>query len=111
MTSLRLDKLLWFLRLMKTRSLAQRVIGEGHIRRNGTRVGRAHEPVAVGDVLTVPIGSRVRVIEVLALPVRRGPASEAQACYRALDDGGLDDRGGLAVGAAPSSAGFGEPQP
>jgi len=27
----------------------------------------------------------VRVIEVLAIPARRGPAPEAQACYRFVD--------------------------
>ncbi|MGN6500090.1 MAG: RNA-binding S4 domain-containing protein, partial [Tsuneonella sp.] len=44
--------------------------------------------VREGDVLTVPLHAGVRVIEVLALPARRGPATEAQACYRVLDGGG-----------------------
>jgi ribosome-associated heat shock protein Hsp15 len=114
--SLRIDKLLWFLRLVKTRTLAQRLVAEGHVRRNGARIVRAHEPVAAGDVLAVPLGRGVRVIEVLALPARRGPASEAQACYRALDasraeDGGLDDDGGFALAAAPPCAGKEGPQP
>jgi ribosome-associated heat shock protein Hsp15 len=104
--TLRIDKLLWCLRLARTRTLAQRLVGEGHVRRNGARVGRSHEPVAVGDILTLPLGARVKVIEVLALPPRRGPADEAQACYRVLDDGN-----GLAVAAAPPSVASGEPQP
>lgn len=41
--------------------------------------------MAVGDILTVPLGNTVRLIEVLALPDRRGPAREAQTCYRMLD--------------------------
>lgn len=86
MAAVRIDKLLWFLRFSRSRSLAQAWIGEGHIRLNGRRVERAHQPVSVGDVLVIPLGSSVRVIEVVALPVRRGPAPEAQACYRALDD-------------------------
>lgn len=104
--SLRIDKLLWFLRLTKTRGLAQRLINEGHVRRNGTRVARSHEPVAAGDVLTLPVGGGVRVIEVLVLPARRGPATEAQACYRALDD-----PGGMVIAAAPPSAAPRKAQP
>jgi len=77
--------MLWFLRLAKTRSAAQRWIGEGHIRRNGERVTRQDQSVAVGDVLTLPLRSRVLPIEILALPSRRGPPAEARACYRPLD--------------------------
>jgi len=83
--SLRLDKLLWFLRLAKTRSIAQERVAAGHIRLNGRRVERAAQAVSIGDVLTLPLGSRVAVVEVLALPLRRGPAPEAQGCYRMLD--------------------------
>jgi ribosome-associated heat shock protein Hsp15 len=85
---MRIDKLLWYLRLAKTRSLAQTMAEEGHMRLNGRRVDRAHQKVAAGDVLTIPLGPRVRVIELLALPVRRGPAPEAQSCYRMLDERG-----------------------
>ena len=84
---MRIDKLLWQLRLTKTRGLAQALVGEGHVRRNGARVLRASQDVAVGDTLTVPLPGGVRVIELVALPTRRGPAAEAQACYRALDRG------------------------
>ncbi|MCA1662127.1 MAG: RNA-binding S4 domain-containing protein [Novosphingobium sp.] len=83
--SLRLDKALWYLRLAKTRALAQQRIAEGHVRINGRRAERSAQPVAAGDVLTLPLGARVAVVELLALPTRRGPAPEAQACYRALD--------------------------
>jgi ribosome-associated heat shock protein Hsp15 len=82
---MRIDKLLWFLRLAKSRAIAQSMAAEGHIRLNGRRIDRAHQKVAAGDVLTVPQANSVRVIELLALPVRRGPAPEAQSCYRVLD--------------------------
>ncbi|MDR2857093.1 MAG: RNA-binding S4 domain-containing protein [Novosphingobium sp.] len=85
---MRIDKLLWFLRLAKTRTLARAMAEEGHIRLNGRRVDRPHRKVAAGDVLTVPLGPEVRVIELLALPQRRGPAGEAQTCYRVLDESG-----------------------
>jgi ribosome-associated heat shock protein Hsp15 len=81
----RIDKLLWHLRLAKTRSLAQSLVAAGHVRRNGHRVLRASIDVAVGDTLTIPLPGGVRVIELVSLPLRRGPAEEAQACYRTLD--------------------------
>jgi ribosome-associated heat shock protein Hsp15 len=83
---MRADKLLWFLRLAKTRSVAQAMIEEGHARHNGRRLERSHAKIAVGDVLVLPLPAGVRVIEVLALPSRRGPANEARECYRVLDD-------------------------
>jgi ribosome-associated heat shock protein Hsp15 len=86
--TLRIDKALWFLRLTKTRGLAQQWVAAGHIRVNGRRVERSAHPLAPGDVVTFPFGTGARVIELVALPVRRGPAAEAQACYRALDPGG-----------------------
>ncbi|MBO0750355.1 MAG: RNA-binding S4 domain-containing protein [Porphyrobacter sp.] len=82
---MRLDRLLWHLRFARTRSAAQRWIAEGHIRRNGERVTRQDQAIAVGDVLTLPLRSKVLPIEILALPSRRGPAAEARACYRPLD--------------------------
>jgi ribosome-associated heat shock protein Hsp15 len=83
---MRIDKVLWFLRFAKTRTIAQAMAESGHIRCNGRRIERAHHRVARGDVLVVPLPAGVRVVEVLALPTRRGPASEAQACYRTLDE-------------------------
>ena len=73
--TLRFDKLVWHLRLAKTRSAAAAVAERGVARVNGRRVEKAHCPVAVGDVLTVPQGTgeraRVRVVRVLALPRAR----------------------------------------
>ena len=82
---MRIDKLLWFLRFAKTRGLAQKWVDEGHIRRNGKRVERTGQSTAIGDVLTLPLRDGVLVIELLALPNRRGPAAEARECYRVLD--------------------------
>lgn len=82
---MRIDKLLWYLRLARTRPIAQAMVEAGHIRLNGRRVERSHTRVAVGDVLVVPLGLGVRVLEILLLPSRRGPAPEAQGCYRVLD--------------------------
>ncbi|MPT47614.1 MAG: RNA-binding S4 domain-containing protein [Sphingobium sp.] len=80
----RIDKYLWFVRLTKSRSIAQNMAQRGIIRLNGRRIDRAHSPVRVGDLLTLPQGDRIIVIRILQLPHRRGPASEAQNCYEEL---------------------------
>lgn len=79
--SLRIDKILWHLRLSKSRSLAQALVAQGHIRINGRRVEKPSVEVKVGDALTIPRGNAVLAIRILAIPPRRGPAPEAQACY------------------------------
>ncbi|WP_415921018.1 RNA-binding S4 domain-containing protein [Tateyamaria sp. SN6-1] len=78
---LRLDKWLWFARFFKTRTLAATRVAAGDVRINGTRVTKRSVTVSPGDVLTFAIGTHVRVIEVAALGVRRGPAPEAQTLY------------------------------
>jgi ribosome-associated heat shock protein Hsp15 len=83
---MRIDKALWFLRFVKTRGQAQALVAEGHIRLNGRRVERAAQGVAPGDVLVLPLPRGVLIVELLTLPTRRGPPSEAQGCYRTLDE-------------------------
>lgn len=83
--TLRIDKLLWFLRFAGSRSEAQDWVAEGHIRLNGRRIERASAAVRCGDVLVLPLRSEVRVIALVRLPARRGPAEEAQCCYEVLD--------------------------
>jgi ribosome-associated heat shock protein Hsp15 len=82
--SLRLDKFLWFVRLTKTRGIAQGVAGGGHLRIDGRVVHVAHAAVRPGNVLSFPLDDRVRIIRVETLPARRGPAAEARACYTDL---------------------------
>ena len=85
---MRIDRLLYYLRIARTRSAAQRLVEQGYIRKNGERVMRCGRDIAVGDVLTLPLDGAVRLIEVIALPQRRGPPREAHACYRELDPNG-----------------------
>lgn len=82
---LRLDKWLWQARFFKSRSLAAEVIEAGSVRVNGTRISRPGRDIIAGDTLTFPQGNRIRVVRVLALGGRRGPAGEAQALYLDLD--------------------------
>lgn len=84
---LRLDKWLWQARFCKSRSLAADLIASGSVRVNGTRITRPGRDVSPGDTLTFPQGDRIRLIRILALGIRRGPAPEAQALYLDLDPG------------------------
>ena len=83
--SLRLDKWLWFARFVKSRALASRLVEAGGFRVNGQPTAKAHYAVKPGDTLTFPLGRHIRVIKILALGTRRGPATEAQALYEDLD--------------------------
>jgi ribosome-associated heat shock protein Hsp15 len=82
---LRLDKWLFHARFFKTRDLAQDCVESGHLRLNAQRCKKPGHGVVVGDVLTFPQGGQIRVVRVLALAERRGPATEAQALYCDLD--------------------------
>ena len=84
--SLRLDKFLWFARIVKTRLLAQQLAESGRLRVSGRVVDRAHTPVRPGDVLSFAVRGEVRVLRVEALPTRRGPPAEARALYSSLDE-------------------------
>ena len=83
--TLRLDKFLWFARIVKTRALAQAMAEAGRLRVAGRVVDRAHAPVRVGDVLAFAQRGEVRVIRILALPLRRGPPAEARALYESVE--------------------------
>ena len=82
---MRIDRVLVYLRFARTRSRARAIIEAGHARKNGAHVQRISEEVAPGDVLTLPIGKDVRIIEVIELPERRGPPGFARSHYRELD--------------------------
>lgn len=82
--TLRADKWLWYARFFKSRSLATQLCQAGRLRLSGHGTVKPHYKVKVGDVLTFPQGQHIRVIKVLALGSRRGPASEAQALYEDL---------------------------
>ena len=78
---LRLDKWLWFARFFKTRGMAQRAIDDGAVLLNGQAVGKSARMVKPGDVVVFPAGPYWRQVTVVALGVRRGPASEAATLY------------------------------
>src|SRR5882672_10936213 len=78
---LRIDRWLWCARFFKSRSAASEAVRAGHVRLNGNRVKPAHD-VKIGDVLAIARREDLeRDVTIAALPVRRGPAGEAAACY------------------------------
>ncbi|WP_322867015.1 RNA-binding S4 domain-containing protein [Aquicoccus sp. G2-2] len=78
---LRVDKWLWYARFVKTRGIAAKLVTGGHLRVNGEKTLKAAQTVGPGDVLTFPQGRVIRVVRIVALGQRRGPAPEAQALY------------------------------
>jgi ribosome-associated heat shock protein Hsp15 len=82
----RLDKWLWCARVMKARSDCAALVALGSIRINRQPTEKAHARLRVGDVLTIPVRGAVRVVAVLSLAHRRGPASEARTLYRDLTE-------------------------
>ncbi len=85
---MRIDRFLHCIRLVKSRTLAQALVDSGHVRVDRKRVLKPSEEVRAGSIVALPLRGRVRILRVLALPSRRGPAAEARACYEEL---GVDD--------------------
>ena len=89
----RLDKWLWFARVVKSRTLAARLVCDGYVRVNGIRVGTPARAVQAGDVLTIALERQVRVMRVLGGGERRGPFAEACLLYEDLSaEPGLEQR-------------------
>lgn len=82
--SQRLDKWLWFVRVIKTRTQAAGLVTDGKVRVNRERVDKPSQPVRPGDVVTVTVRGHVRVLKMVAAGERRGPPPEAQALYQDL---------------------------
>ncbi|HEU5483138.1 MAG TPA: S4 domain-containing protein [Sphingomicrobium sp.] len=81
---MRIDRFLHCIRLAKSRTLAQALVETGHIRIDGKRVEKPSEEVRVGSVVALPLRGRARVLRVVSLPSRRGPAPEARSHYEEL---------------------------
>ena len=82
--SMRVDKWLWHARFFKTRALATKLVSGGHLRVNSQHAGKPSHAIRIGDVLTFPQARRIRVVKILSLSTRRGPAPEAQQLYHDL---------------------------
>ncbi|MFT4014094.1 MAG: RNA-binding S4 domain-containing protein [Paracoccus sp. (in: a-proteobacteria)] len=83
---IRLDRWLHHARLFKTRTLSSEAIQHGGIRVNGRPCTKPAQMLCPGDVITVSAHGRVRVLRVVDLGERRGPATEAAALYEEVAD-------------------------
>lgn len=77
----RIDKWLWHARVVRTRSSAAALVQAGHVRINGVRVEAASQLVRAGDVLTIALDRRVRVLKILSFAARRGGPAAARGLY------------------------------
>ena len=77
----RLDKWLFFARMVKSRSLAQSYILSGNVRVNGNAVRQSSHMVKPGDKLELSLERSSKILLVLASGERRGPYEEAKLLY------------------------------
>ena len=103
----RLDRWLWFSRVLKSRTLAAQLIEDGKVRVNRIRVVKPSQMVRAGNVLTIALRGRVQVLKVLAAGARRGPSPEARLLYQLVqdrDEAGVTQAGGVVAEREPGSA-------
>jgi ribosome-associated heat shock protein Hsp15 len=77
----RIDKWLFFARVVRSRSLAAKLVSGGSVRSNRDKIDQPSHGVKPGDVLTITLDRRILVYRVLSGGTRRGPAEEARALY------------------------------
>lgn len=80
----RIDKWLWFTRAVKSRTMAATLVSGGKVRVNRAKVEKPSHWLRAGDVVTLAMGRRVRVLKVVKPGARRGPATEAATLYEDL---------------------------
>lgn len=82
--TIRVDKWLWYARFFKTRGSASKLVTGSHVRVNSDKITKAAHAVGAGDTLTFPQADTIRVVRIVEVGKRRGPAPEAQALYEDL---------------------------
>jgi ribosome-associated heat shock protein Hsp15 len=97
----RLDKWIWFARVVKTRSLAARLVSDGHVRVNAQRIESPAKQVGPGDVLTIALERQVRVLRIIDPGFRRGPFEEAKLLFEELTPAPLSPAPAAAVSNNP----------
>ena len=80
----RIDKWLFFARVVKSRSLAAKLVQAGKVRLNREKIDLAAQNVKPGDVLTISLDRRILVLKIVLPGTRRGPFEEARTLYEDL---------------------------
>lgn len=83
----RIDKWLFFARVIKSRALGAKLAQSGRVRVNGTKIEQASYAVKPGDVLTLTLDRSILVYRVIDCGERRGPAEEARRLYEDMSQG------------------------
>lgn len=111
----RIDVWLWYARCAKSRTLAQTLVSGGRVRINKQRIAKAATMVRPGDVVTLSVGPRVRVLKIVGVGTRRGPAAEAALLYTDCSpvyiapDAAVGETSAAALQAGQREAGSGRP--
>jgi len=106
----RIDKWLFFARVLKSRSLAAKFAQAGRVRINGDKSTQAADMVRADDVLTISLERRILVYKIRDCGERRGPAEEARLLYEDLSPVPATKEALLSVPVAPlRDAGSGRP--
>jgi len=82
--NIRVDRWLWFARFFKSRSIAAKIVQSRKVRLNSAIIAKPSVNVRKNDILTFQQAKDIRVIKILDIGKRRGPAPEAQALYEDL---------------------------
>ena len=82
--NIRLDQYLYYIRLFKSRNLASKFIITNRLRVSGQVTQKSHRLVSIGDVLTLLVNDKLKILEVINIPNRRGPYLESLNFYKDL---------------------------
>lgn len=77
----RIDKWLFFTRMVKSRSLAQTFVEAGNVRVNGEPVRQSSQQIKPGDKVELYLDRQTKILIVLGPSERRGPFEEARKLY------------------------------
>ena len=80
----RLDKWLFFTRLQKSRSIAQKAIESGDVKVNDQRITQPSFALKTGDTVILSLDRKDVTVRMLKPGERRGPYEEAKLLYEDL---------------------------
>ncbi len=80
--NIRLDQLLYYLRIFKTRGIATKAIEKGSCKVNNFLIKKKNKVIETGDVINIKNEKLIKQIKILKIPLRRGPFKEAIIHYK-----------------------------
>lgn len=105
----RIDRWIWHARVVKTREFAKALVEGGHVRVDRARETKAGAVVKAGQVLTITLPGRVRVLKILGFVDHRGSAEVASRLYEDLSPPPPREPRAEDVALATREAGAGRP--